>query len=383
MIARTSGRILCGCLVGLMLVGVPWAHATNLDAALARLRAQEAALQRGLDRTLRDRSQTLNMLRLTEDRVAKVDRKVARLRAIEAADRDRLAVLDARAQRLRTHAVHERIYLANEIRAAYMMGRAGSIQVFLSQQNPRTVDRMLVYYHYILRARTRRIRMAHVTLRRIAATTQAIQAENAQLMRVAATRRAQKQRLEVALQRRAKALSVIDRRAQSGRAQLAVLLARGRRLRHLLRGLRRLPGVSRPIPALHGHFAAFRGHLPRPIQTPFRDIRADNRGRGLAKWAGVFLPGQVGEKVYAVFPGRVVYANWLRGYGLLLILENGDGYMTLYGHNQSLLVQVGAFVRGGQQIATVGDSGGFARPGLYFDISHDGQPLDPLVWLAH
>ena len=112
-------------------------------------------------------------------------------------------------------------------------------------------------------------------------------------------------------------------------------------------------------------------------------MQAAARGRGLGRWAGVVIPGPPGEEVRAVFPGRVVYANWLRGYGLLLILQNGDGYMTLYGHNQTLLKHVGDFVRGGEVVATVGDSGGFSRPGLYFDLSHNGQPLDPLAWLAH
>jgi len=101
---------------------------------------------------------------------------------------------------------------------------------------------------------------------------------------------------------------------------------------------------------------------------------------GSLRWRGLFLSGREGEAVKSVFRGRVVYADWLRGFGLLLILEHGDGYMTLYGHNQSLHQDVGDWVEAGEAIASVGNTGDIPRPGLYFEIRHHGEPADPLKW---
>jgi septal ring factor EnvC (AmiA/AmiB activator) len=101
---------------------------------------------------------------------------------------------------------------------------------------------------------------------------------------------------------------------------------------------------------------------------------------GNLKWRGLFIAGREGQQVISVFHGRVVYADWLRGFGLLLILEHGDGYMTLYGHNQSLHKAVGDWVKAGEVIASLGNTGDAAQPGLYFEIRHNGEPRDPLIW---
>ncbi|MHB1566984.1 MAG: murein hydrolase activator EnvC family protein [Acidiferrobacter sp.] len=362
---------------------VACAHGAQGAHELAVLRREEAALQHRLDHTLRDRSAALNALRLAEDRVARVGRHLAALQQAQRADHRRLAALRATASHLAAQVRAQRRGLAAQAVAAYMMGRAGSLQILLSQQQPSTIARMLTYYRYVLAARARRLAVVRAMLRQIHVTSRAISAAQRRLARLAAPMAVQRRALEGALVRRNRALAGLTARARSGHARLLQVEARARRLTTLLRGLRRLPRVAAPMPSLHGLFAAARGRLPLPIRVTTATVRAARDDNGLGRWSGVLLPGQRGARVRAVFPGRVVYANWLRGYGLLLILENGEGYMTLYGHCQSLLQRVGDFVAGGQVIATVGDSGGFGRPGLYFDISHDGQPLNPLQWFAH
>lgn len=349
---------------------------------LENLRRQEAALQRGLDRTLRDRSQALDALRLSEDHVATVGRKVALTKIREQHLEVRIAALQGKETQLRQAQTSERKRLARQAVAAYVAGRADAAQLFFSQGDARLAGRMLVYYRYILRSRARRLNAARQTLTAIRATAAATRAEVDQLRAAAQSARLEEKALETALHRRAEIVSSLTGRAHSGRQRLTALRARAQRLQTLLRGLRSLPRVPEHIPNLRGPFAKFRGRLPLPIPAQFAEVRAA-AAHGSGRWAGVVIPGVPGEDVRAVFPGRVVYANWLRGYGLLLILQNGGGYMTLYGHNQTLFKRVGDFVRGGEVIATVGNSGGFARPGLYFELSHNGQPLDPLVWLAH
>ncbi|HUW97920.1 MAG TPA: peptidoglycan DD-metalloendopeptidase family protein [Acidiferrobacter sp.] len=378
-----KGRITSRLITGILLALVPLSTLANAQDELRALRSQEAALQRGLDQTLHDRSRALDTLRLSEDRVAQAGRAFVLTRMRERHLLGEVARLKAKEADLRQTRRVERAHLARQATAAYMMGRADSLQLFFSQEDPQVVARMLMYYRYVLRSRARRLQVARQTLHALNETAAAIHVKVGQLAVLAHAKLLQKEALEAAQRRRAGVVQVLSRRVQSGRSQLSVLQARAARLQALVQGLRRLPQVPpHTIPSLHGSFAAFRGKLPLPIPAPFAALRPSASGRNLNRWAGIMIPGTPGEEVRAVFPGRVVYANWLRGYGLLLILQNGGGYMTLYGHNQALLKRVGDFVQGGEVIATVGDSGGFSRPGLYFDLSHNGRPLDPLVWLA-
>ncbi len=354
-----------------------------MRSELHALRDQEAAFQRGLDRTLRDRSHAQNALRIAEDKVAQVGRRLVLTRRREQALRREIAALRARTVALRQTRDVERADIARQATAAYMMGRAGTLQLFFSQENPGLVARMLQYYRYVVRSRVQQLEAARRTLHALHKTATTIRAKVKEARGMAGAESRQKRGLEAALAQRKVLVEELDDRAKSGRSRLRALGLRARRLEGLLRGLRRLPKVPGRIPDLRGPFGDFRGRLPLPIPARFATLRASALRGGLNRWAGIVIPGRPGEEVRAVFSGRIVYANWLRGYGLLLILQDGDGYMTLYGHNQTILKHVGDFVRGGEVIATVGDSGGFSRPGLYFDLSHNGQPLDPLAWLAH
>ncbi len=364
------------------LLPIPAAHAGPRHD-LQLLRAREAALQQRLDRTLRERSHALDALRVSEDRVAHASRALRRAQALLRRSEVRVRALAARAASLRATEARERRAIDRQAVAAYAAGREGAVQLLFSQKDPRFLARMMMYYGYVLRARGHRLMALQNTASALHQTLVAAAAETRKWRARAQVAAAQAQRFRVALARRARALRRLDRQAQSGHARLLALRRRAQRLRTLVRRLRRLPKVPGPMPQLVGPFARFRGRLPMPIPARYSSLRMARAPGHLGRWEGVLIPGHFGEDVRAVFPGRVVYANWLRGYGLLLILENGGGFMTLYGHNQTLLKRVGDVVSAGEVIATVGDSGGFSRPGLYFDISHDGQPLDPLAWLAH
>ena len=139
--------------------------------------------------------------------------------------------------------------------------------------------------------------------------------------------------------------------------------------------------TSIPTPAGSLPFAQARGKLPLPVAGRIGARFGSPRGSDARlKWDGLLINAAEGTRVHAVHGGRVVFADWLRGSGLLLILDHGDGYLSLYGHNQSLLREVGSWVQPGDSIATVGNSGGMGEPALYFSIRHRGQPLDPAAW---
>ncbi len=376
--ALAFGRVVLG-VVALLASGLA---AASIAHELHVLRLQEARLQRGLDHTLRDRSTAVNGLRLAEDHIALIARRLVGSERKARVMRARIRVLHSRVSVLRRRERRERAVLKRQALAAYRVGRAGPLKLFFEQRSPQEAQRLLMEYRYILRAQAHEIAAARVTLGALMRTETLIRARALRLALLVTRERRQERHLRTALTQRAALVHELNRRARSGHAQLVALRARAKRLQALMRGLRRLSRKAPPIPSLSGPFARFRGRLPLPIPARFATLHAAS-AHGLGRWRGVVLPGHPGEEVRAVFPGRVVYANWLRGYGLLLILDNGDGYMTLYGHNQTLLKRVGDTVKGGEVIATVGTSGGFSRPGLYFDLSHDGQPLNPLAWFAH
>lgn len=361
---------------------MPAAHAGPRHD-LQLLRARVAALQRRLDRTLRERSHAEDALRVAEDQVARAGRALRDDEALLHRSERHARALAVRAAGLRVTEARERRAIDRQAVAAYTAGRKGAIQLLFSQKDPRFLARMMMYYGYVLRARAHHLAALGVTARALHQTLVAAAAETRKWRARAQAAAAQARRFQSALVRRARVVQRLDRQAQSGHARLLAVRRRALRLRTLVRRLRRLPKVPGPMPQLVGPIARFRGRLPMPIAARYSALRVERVPGHLGRWEGVLIPGRFGEDVRAVFPGRVVYANWLRGYGLLLILENGEGFMTLYGHNQTLLKRVGDAVSAGEVIATVGDSGGFSRPGLYFDISHDGQPLDPLAWLAH
>jgi len=129
-------------------------------------------------------------------------------------------------------------------------------------------------------------------------------------------------------------------------------------------------------------FPTLKGRMKLPVRGELMNRYGGPREEGGATWRGLFIRAAVGETVRAVADGRVVYADWLRGFGNLLILDHGGGYMSLYGYNEGLLRQVGEGVKGGDAVAQVGASGGAEESGLYFELRFDGKPFDPLRWVA-
>ncbi|MEM7279930.1 MAG: peptidoglycan DD-metalloendopeptidase family protein, partial [Pseudomonadota bacterium] len=136
------------------------------------------------------------------------------------------------------------------------------------------------------------------------------------------------------------------------------------------------------VSKLKGEFAQFKGNLSWPVKGRFLERYGDSRGVGSLTWQGVLIEAKPGDKIKAISGGQVVFADWMRNLGQLLIVKHDEHYMTLYAHNQSLLKAVGDTVQAGDVIASVGNSGGHEKPGLYFEIRHDGKPVDPASWLS-
>ena len=268
--------------------------------------------------------------------------------------------------------------LQGQIRAAHAMGRGEKLKLLLNQQDPAVSSRMVVYYDYLNKARLARLKDIENSLKVLNNLEQEKIKESEELEKVLAQKKIEQQILVATKNQRELLLSELNEEYSSKKQRLDQLKRSEQKLYQLISKLQKavddFPFEAGPSKAFHN----LRGQLPWPIRgklvKKFGSTRADR------KWDGVLIGGHDGTNVHAVTRGRVVYADWLRGYGLLIILDHGKGYMTLYAFNQSLYKEVGEWVDAGEIIATVGKSGGRRQSGLYFGIRKNGKPVDPVKW---
>ncbi len=347
---------------------------------LQKLRARIDTLQVELNETRGRRDAVREEVRGLEQRIGGMLNGLRQTGAQLRDNEKKLARLRTRAARERGNLEIQQTHLKRQVYMAYVMGRQEYPKMLLNQQNPAGVSRVLTYYRYFNHARAERIGTIETTLTRLDTLGQQIREQGRELETLRATQREQKAALETSRARRALLLASLDREVHSRAQEIERLRGDEKRLEQLIEGLKTvLPETTLPRGA-GAHFARLRGRLPLPTRGRILARYGSQKNVGNLKWRGLFIAGHEGQDVIAVFPGRVVFADWLRGFGLLLILEHGDGYMTLYGHNQSLHKGVGDWVEAGEVIASLGSTGDVTQPGLYFEIRHNGEPRDPLIW---
>jgi septal ring factor EnvC (AmiA/AmiB activator) len=266
--------------------------------------------------------------------------------------------------------------LAALLRSAYALGRNEELRLLLLQDDAAAISRMLAYYRYFERARVGEIQRLLADLDALAQVQKAIAQQTESMRQARDARGDEVQRLEDERNARAQALAMLEVTLKDQSSRLAAL---GRDEKSLLELIAKLHDIFADIPrqiAGAEPFAQTRGRLAWPLRG-IAQVAARQEGDA----HGVLIAANEGSEVLAVSHGRVVFADWLRGYGLLLIVDHGDGYLSLYGCNETLLKDVGDWVDGGDVIATSGTSGGRKTPGLYFELRHDGKPLDVHAWL--
>ena len=350
------------------------------EARLQKLRGRIEALQEKMNETRGRRDTVTDEMRSLERRIGSLlnDLKLtdARLRQNE----KKLENLKSRATREAGNLAVQQRQLERQLYMAFTAGHQDYSKMLLSQDNPASVARVFTYYRYLNRERTERIAAIGDTLSQLEVIKTQIHNQNRELEILRNTQREQKSALETSHARRNELLASLNRQVRDQAQEIARLRADEKRMEQLVEELKIvLPDT--PLPSTtERHFSQLRGRLPLPTRGRVLARYGTQKNIGNLKWRGLFIAGREGQQVISVFHGRVVYADWLRGFGLLLILEHGDGYMTLYGHNQSLHKAVGDWVKAGEIIASLGNTGDAAQPGLYFEIRHNGEPRDPLIW---
>ncbi len=350
------------------------------EAQLKQIRGRIDSIRKSIHTEAERRDSLAAALKESELAIQSARERLSDVREKRLAAQNRLRELQDERNETQRKIDAERDALASELRVAYMNGRQEQLKVLLNQGDPAQLGRIMAYYGYFGRARAERItaiteHLAHLDLlaENIAAETQKLQALEADNTR-------EVQALAGARDRRKVTLAQVQSTIKSRNDELVRVQREAQALEKLIEQLRR---AIEEFPDLAGQpFARVKGKLPWPVKGALLARFGQVRSGGPLKWQGLVIAADRGTQVRALFPGRVVYADWLPGLGLLLVLDHGGGYMSLYGHNEQLYRRVGDRVTAGDVLAAVGDAAGLGRPGLYLEIRKGRQALDPATWLA-
>ena len=350
------------------------------EAELKQIRSRIERVRKSVNDDVEARDRLSVKLRDAELSVQQARKDLDDVRARRLQSEAQLRELeDERAEREAQLAV-ERDALSGELRTAYVNGHEEQLKLLLNQQDPAQVGRMLTYYGYFGRARAERIGAIREQLTELAALRQKIVAETERLEALEGEQTQQLDALRNAQKARAHAVAAVEGQIKTRSGELRRLESQAGSLEKLITQLRKAL-ESVPV-AKQAPFEPLRGKLPWPVQQGRVLARfGQPRAGGSLKWQGMLVGTDRGARVRAPFAGRVVYADWLPGMGLMLVLDHGQGYMSLYGHNEELFRKVGDRVESGDVIASVGDSGGHNTPALYFEVRRGREPVNPEQWL--
>ena len=346
---------------------------------LKRLQAAIATLQQEL-KQVRGKHSALES-QLQRDEVA-----IGKLRlAIEDNNNKRklltaeLAQLRERQQRLEQQRKTQQGLIAAQLRSAYQLGNEKSLKVLLNQEDPALISRAMTYLAYFNRARLQQIASFNTTIAELRALEPDIIATSLELQRAGEKLANDQAQLADQQQSRERTLASLASSISSKKAKLEQYQKDRARLEALLNTVE---DVTRTFATIDDAqpFAKRKGKMKWPAGGKLINRFGSRRQDGGLKWQGVEIRSKAGAQVKAIHHGRVVFADWFGGQGLLIIIDHGDGYMSLYGHNQSLLKATGDWVGTGEPIAQVGTSGGRSEPGLYFEIRHKGKANNPASW---
>jgi septal ring factor EnvC (AmiA/AmiB activator) len=379
--------------IALTIAGLLGTSQTRAQGDETQRTAQEAQAKQKLDTV---RAEIKKIVDAQKETTAKKDEAVVALRDQDmkvaatakelhtidqklAGQQDKLSQLERQRDALNVKLAAQRETLAALLRSAYAIGRGEELKLLLAQDDVAKIGRLLEYFHYFEQARVDQISVLLKDLDALAQVRKSIDAETAQLTATRAQRADDAAQLDTDRAQRAQVLADLDAQLKDDQTRLAALGQNEKELADLLAKLR---DVFADIPKqLAGAepFASQRGRLNWPVRGKLVSGFGAKSGESTSN--GLVIAAPNGTEVHAVSHGRVVFADWMRGFGMLLIVDHGDGYLSLYGYNETLLKDVGDWVDANEAIATSGATGGQKTPGVYFELRAQGKPVDPRAWL--
>jgi len=350
------------------------------EQELEEVRQRISELKKNIDGRVASRDRLTAELQDAEVAIAERRIRLKELEREREYSAKRKAELEAQLATREAELDEESTELAEQVRAAYMSGSQERIKLLLNQRDPATLGRLMAYYGYFNDYRADNIEVVSAAIRELAELHSQVAAEEARISDLAKARYAELTELNTAQERRQALLaSLQDKIADEGR-EVDRLAAQEKDLSRLITELTSILS-DYPIRS-EEPFSGYKGRLTWPVAGRLLHDYGQPRASNRLKWNGVVLAAPRGQEVRSVYHGRVIFADWLAGLGLLVIVDHGESYMTLYGYNETVLKNTGDWVAPGDVIATVGDSGGQTQASLYFEIRRGTQPVNPRQWVT-
>lgn len=328
-----------------------------------------------------DRSALERQLAELEKNIGRLTRERRELRIQASQQQKRLAELDQQETKLVRTLDSQRESLKKQIRAAWMEGDAPAVKVLLNEIDPDKIARTMTYYEYLSRDTVERLEAFSANLKQLKITRQEVQAGKARLARLEQDVADRQQKLAASKSQRQQTLASLKADIKNRLNEREQLEADRQRLEKLLREVEQAI-ADIPSPNESAPFGSLQKKLPWPSAGKVVSAFGQSYADGKLRHSGMLINTPEEAEVKAVHYGRVVFANWLRGFGLITILDHGDGYMTLYGHSSSLFTSPGDWIEAGEPIAQAGRTGGTEDPAVYFEIRQNGKPINPNRWLG-
>ncbi|MGA8146414.1 MAG: peptidoglycan DD-metalloendopeptidase family protein [Gallionellaceae bacterium] len=367
------------------------ARASQQDE-LDNLRARIADLQQEVEKTSVSKSEAADALRESERAISDSNRQLAQLAQQQREAASTLNQLRRQGQQLEQDIQGQQVLLGKLLYQQYLGGRQEYLMLLLNNHDPNQIAREMQYYEYIARGRAAWLKTLRANLAQLQDITAQTRQKSTEIASLQAEQRSQKQTLEKEKRARGMVLSKAALQLKQQRREIGRLQRDENRLTQLVDKLSIMlsqPGRGLPkndkLPDDHfdgSPFDELKGKLTLPVKGIVSNLYGAARPDSTVLWKGLFLRAAAKQPVKVVAAGRVVFADWLRGFGNLLIVDHGKGYMSLYGNNETLYKQVGDVLHGGDTIATVGNSGGNEDSGLYFELRHEGKTMNPMQWVA-
>ncbi|MGH8752637.1 MAG: murein hydrolase activator EnvC family protein [Burkholderiales bacterium] len=371
-----------------VLVGLVYAAPKD---ELKQLRSRIEGLQKELADAEESKSDAADSLRESERAISEANRKLYDLNRQQREINASLASLQSQSGQTDSGMRTQQALLEKLLYQLYLGQQLDYLALLLNGQDPNQVARQLYYYSYISRARADFIAKLRENLNELNILTSQTRVKSNELKEIQTEQAAQKRLLEKEKLTHQQVLASVSRQISQQQREIGTLQRNERRLTRLVEKLAKILSEKKPPPKLSNYqlpdssldanpFQQLKGKLSLPVKGELANRFGSPRTDSGLTWKGLFILSPSGQEVRAISAGQVVFADWLRGFGNLIILDHGTGYMSLYGNNETLYKQVGDYIRGGDTIATVGNSGGNVESGLYFEMRHQGKPIDPLTW---
>ena len=366
------------------------------------------SLTKELGKTKEAHADAADALKDSEKAISETNRKLFELQQAQKKHSESLQVLQSQKSGLENTIEGQKNQLSKQIYQQYLHGQASYLQVILEAQDPSALARQLQYFSYISRARKALIADMQSNLGRVTKLNEETANALKQVVSLQAKQQAERKNLEMQKQAHSKVVEKLSSQINAQRNEIEKLKRDEKSLAQLMERLARAPQAkpqqatpssksepdnqNRPQQALATNeslpsnafdgvsFESLKGKLNLPVRGEVTNKFGNSRQDTGLTWKGLFIKSNEGNEVKSVANGRVVFADWMRGFGNLIIVDHGGGYMSLYGNNQALLRKLGDTVKGGDTIASVGNSGGNDTSGLYYELRSHSKPFDPMSW---